>query len=208
MNTFYGFKIGQDQAYDTAGKRIPVTLVRVNPAVIVGAKTVEKDGYNAIKIALGFKKHLNKPLQGLLKNVTEKISPQYFKEIKTPIESGQALPENQTSISVGDVFTAGDKVKVTGTSKGKGFSGVVKRHGFKGGPKTHGQSNRQRHPGSIGSTTTPGRVLRGKRMAGHMGNVKSTIKNLSVFAISPEENLIKIKGLIPGPKGSLVKISK
>lgn len=203
MNTFYGFKLGQSQNYDTKGKRIPVTLIRVNPAMVVGVKTTQKDGYNALKIALGFKKHLNKPLLGLLKNVSEKISPRYFRELKT-----ETLPENQTVVNVSDIFTVDDKVKVTGTTKGKGFAGVVKRHGFAGGPKTHGQSDRQRHPGSIGSTTTPGRVLKGKRMAGHMGNSQSTVKNLSVFSISPEENLLTIKGLIPGPTGSLVRISK
>lgn len=203
MNTFYGFKLGQSQDYDTNGKRIPVTMIRVNPAVVIGVKTMEKDGYNALKIALGFKKHLNKPLSGLLKNLTEKISPKYFKELPT-----ETLPENQTQILATDVFATGDKVKVSGITKGKGFAGVVKRHGFAGGPKTHGQSNRQRHPGSIGSTTTPGRVYKGKKMAGHMGNVKATVKNLSVFAITPEQNLLVVKGLIPGPTGSLVKISK
>lgn len=203
MDTFYGFKLGQGQDYDGKGKRVPVTQIRVNPGVVVGVKTMEKDGYNALRIALGFKKHLNKPLLGLLKNVTEKISPQYIRELKA-----EALPENQTVVNVNDVFTVGDKVKVSGISKGKGFAGVVKRHGFHGGPKTHGQSDRQRHPGSIGSTTTPGRVLKGKRMGGHMGHTQSTVKNLSVFSISPEENLLVIRGLIPGPKGTLVKVSK
>lgn len=203
MDTFYGFKLGQGQDYDQKGKRIPVTMIRVNPAVVVGIKTVEKDGYNALKIALGVKKHLNKPILGLLKNVTEKISPKYIRELKA-----ETLPENQTILNASDVFAAGDIVKVSGITKGKGFAGVVKRHGFHGGPKTHGQSDRQRHPGSIGSTTTPGRVVRGKRMAGHMGNVQSTVKNLSVFSISPEQNLLVIKGLVPGPKGTLVKVSK
>lgn len=205
MNTFYGFKLGQSQDYDTKGKRIPITRIRVNPAVVVGVKTVEKDGYNALKIALGVKKHLNKPLLGILKNVSEKISPRYFREIKLN-ESDQL--DKLDKININDIFSINDKVKVTGITKGKGFAGVVKRHGFAGGPKTHGQSDRQRGPGSIGSTTTPGRVLKGKRMAGHMGNVKSTVKNLTVFSISPEENLLVVKGLVPGPTGSLVKISK
>jgi len=107
-----------------------------------------------------------------------------------------------------DHFAPGDKVKVTGTSKGKGFAGVVKRHGFKGGPKTHGQSDRERAPGAIGSTTTPGRVYRGKRMAGHMGNVKRTVLGLSIFAVKPEENLLVVKGLIPGNRNGLVKVIK
>lgn len=111
-------------------------------------------------------------------------------------------------ILISDIFNAGDKIKVTGISKGKGFAGVMKRHGFKGGPATHGQSNRPRHPGSIGQTTTPGRVYKGKRMAGHMGHAQVTVKNLSVFAIKPEENLLLIKGLVPGNKKGLLKIIK
>lgn len=105
-------------------------------------------------------------------------------------------------------LAVGDKVKVTGISKGKGFAGVMKRHGFKGGPATHGQSNRARHPGSIGQTTTPGRVYKGKRMAGHMGNVQVTVRNLPVFAVKPEENLLSIRGLVPGNKKGLLKIIK
>jgi large subunit ribosomal protein L3 len=108
----------------------------------------------------------------------------------------------------GGDLAVGDMVKVSGKSKGKGFAGVVKRHGFAGGPKTHGQSDRHRAPGAIGSTTTPGRVYKGKRMAGHMGNVTVTVKNLQVIASKPEENLLLIKGLVPGAKGSLLKISK
>lgn len=218
MDTFYGFKIGQGQDYDESGKRVPVTQIRVNPGVVVGVKTTEKDGYNALRIALGFKKHLNKPLLGLLKKLSvfanastgkaEKISPQFIKEIKLDESDKLDQLDKLDKININDVFTVGDKVKVSGISKGKGFAGVVKRHGFHGGPKTHGQSDRQRHPGSIGSTTTPGRVLKGKRMGGHMGHVQSTVKNLSVFSVSPEENLLVIRGLIPGPKGTLVKVSK
>lgn len=122
-------------------------------------------------------------------------------------ELGEAL-NAPGEIKIGDVFSLGDKIKVTGISKGKGFAGVVKRHGFKGGPKTHGQSDRQRHPGSIGQTTTPGRVYKGKRMAGHMGNVQRTVSGLKIFAVKPEENLLLIKGLIPGNKGELIKIVK
>lgn len=122
-------------------------------------------------------------------------------------ELGETLNIGNT-IKVSDILVLGDKVKVTGISKGKGFAGVVKRHGFKGGPKTHGQSNRQRHPGSIGQTTTPGRVYKGKRMAGHMGNVQRTVSGLRIFAIKPEENLLLIKGLVPGAKGGLIKIVK
>lgn len=121
---------------------------------------------------------------------------------------GKRWPITMVKFETKDVFAAGDKVKVTGISKGKGFAGVVKRHGFAGGPKTHGQSDRQRHGGSIGQTTTPGRVYKGKRMAGHMGNTTATVKNLQVFAVKPEENLLLIRGLVPGARNSLLKISK
>lgn len=183
MNTFYGFKLGQDQKYDSTGNRVPVTLVRVNPMTSVNSK----------QVGLGFKKHQNKA-QG-------KNNFRYFRE----------LGENLTApgeIKIGDVFSLGDQIKVTGISKGKGFAGVMKRHNFKGGPATHGQSNRARHGGSIGQTTTPGRVYKGKKMAGHMGNVQKTVVHLQIFDIKPEENLLFIRGLVPGNKGGLIKITK
>jgi large subunit ribosomal protein L3 len=158
-------------------------MVRVEPMTAVNAK----------QVGFGYKKHQNKA-QG-------DNNFKYFRELGENLNVGD-------KINVADVFNSGDKVKVTGTSKGKGFAGVVKRHGFKGGPKTHGQSNRQRHPGSIGQTTTPGRVYRGKRMAGHMGNVQRTVTGLEIFAVKPEENLLLVKGLVPGNVGGLVKISK
>lgn len=130
-----------------------------------------------------------------------KKTPNYLKSYQTEKNVGE-------KITISDVFVAGDKVKVTGTSKGKGFQGVVRRHGFHGGPKTHGQSDRQRHPGSIGQTTTPGRVYKGKRMAGHMGRDTVSVKNLEVFAVKPEENLLLIRGLVPGAQNALLKISK
>lgn len=209
MNTIYGFKLGQSQDYDSAGRRVPVTLVRVKPNVIIGRKTMEKDGYFAWQVALGTKKHITKPLSGILKNLQEKISPKYVREIKiTEEDSKKETPYEGVSLSAADIFNAGDKIDVSGVSKGKGFAGVMKRHGFHGGPKTHGQSNRARHPGSIGQTTTPGRVYRGKRMAGHMGVENVTLKNLEVFAVKPEENLLLIKGLVPGGKNGLLKITK
>ncbi len=183
MNIFYGFKISQGQDFDTAGKRVPVTFVRVEPMTVVNSK----------QVGLGFHKHQNKA-QGA-------NNFKYFRELGGTLNAGE-------KIQISDVFNSGDKIKVTGISKGKGFAGVVKRHGFKGGPKTHGQSDRQRHPGSIGQTTTPGRVYRGKRMAGHMGQSQTTVRNLQVFAVKPEENLLLIKGLVPGAKNGLLKITK
>lgn len=137
-----------------------------------------------------------------------------LKQDQAYTESGQRIPVTlikgkfEVSESGLEQFSPGDLVKVTGISKGKGFAGVVKRHGFKGGPKTHGQSDRQRAPGAIGSTTTPGRVYKGKRMAGHMGNVQRTVLGLSVFAVKPEENMLVVKGLVPGNKGGEVRVVK
>lgn len=197
MNLFYGIKKGQGQDYDAAGRRVPVTFIHVEPMTVWG--TSEK----TLKVAFGNKKHPNKALQGNLKNLTDKITPKYIREIKS-----EEKKDIGTKIAIADVFNAGDKVKVTGTTIGKGFAGVMKRHGFHGGPATHGQSVRPRHPGSIGSTTTPGRVFKGKKMAGHMGTGIATVRNLDVFAIKPEENMILIRGLVPGNNGGLVKISK
>lgn len=175
MNAFYGFKLGQSQDYDQAGKRWPVTMIKVEPLTVAKNSTV----------SFG---HKNKKTP-------------HFRTFQTDKNVGE-------QVIISDFFVAGDKIKVTGVSRGKGFQGVVRRHGFAGGPKTHGQSDRQRHPGSIGQTTTPGRVYKGKRMAGHMGSVQITVKNLQVFAVRPEENLLIIRGLIPGTKNSLVKVSK
>lgn len=199
MDTLYGFKIGQSQDFDAAGVRVPVTLVRLDPNVVVGTNN------RALRVVVGVKKHPNKPFSGILKNLSEKITPRFMREIK--ISEGETSTVG-TKLGMADIFNAGDMVKVAGLSKGKGFAGVVKRHGFRGGPKTHGQSNRQRHAGSIGQTTTPGRVYRGKRMAGHMGDQNVTVRNLQIFAVKPEENLLMISGLVPGGKGGLLKITK
>ncbi|MCL4397825.1 50S ribosomal protein L3 [Patescibacteria group bacterium] len=169
MDTFYGFKVGQSQAYDKEGFRVPVTMIKAEPLAIKNSRQVTVGKYTR--------------------------------------ELGETLTVGEP-IKASDVFVAGDKVKVTGISKGKGFAGVMKRHHFHGGPKTHGQSVRARHPGSIGQSTTPGRVYRGKRMAGHMGNVQRTVTGLQIFDVKPEENLLLIRGLVPGNKGGLIKITK
>lgn len=190
MNTFFGIKQKQGQDYDSKGFRIPVTWVFVEPMTMISNN----------QFAFGNKKHPSKSLQGILKD--QKLTPKYIRQIK---ESGKQIGDKMI---VSEVFSEGDKVKVTGTTIGKGFAGVMKRHGFHGGPATHGQSVRPRHPGSIGSTTTPGRVFKGKRMAGHLGNTTSTVRNLEVFKILPEENLILIRGLVPGNNGGLLTITK
>lgn len=194
MNTLYGFKIGQTSEFDSDGMRVPVTLVSIKPSVITGLKTMEKNNYWAMQIGLGTKK----------KN--KKVTSRFTREIKAEESEMKKVGEE---IQISDVFNSGDLIKVTGTSIGKGFQGVVRRHGFKGGPMTHGAtSTKQRHGGSIGQTTTPGRVYKGKKMAGHMGVETVTVKNLQVFAVKQEENLLLVRGLVPGAKGGLLTITK
>lgn len=199
-NSFFGFKQSQVQEFTDKGIRVPVTWVKANPMTII-----RKD-VASVLVSVGEKKRVNKPILGILQNLTEKVMPRFLRTLKATEFVEQDNLGSKMAIS--DVFQVGDRVKVEGVSKGKGFAGVMKRHGFKGGPKTHGQSVRPRHPGSIGQTTTPGRVYKGKRMAGHMGSNKVSILGLSIFAIKPEENLIGIKGLIPGYVGGLIKITK
>lgn len=196
MDYLYGLKLNQTQGYTSEGLRVALTRVKVDPCWLIAKK---ENGM--IQVAFGNKKHPSSPLSGMLKNLSEKITPRFIKEVKVSKEVSE-------KVTVGDVFNAGDKVKVSGKIKGKGFQGVVRRHGFKGAPKTHGTSTVHRHPGSIGQTTTPGRVYKGKKMAGHMGMTNVSIKGLEVFEVKPEENLLVIKGLVPGGKNTLLKITK
>jgi len=195
-------KIEMSARYDGWGRRVPVTLVEAGPCLVVGAKTLEKDKYSAVQIGFGKRKekHVKNPQKGQFKNLS--YIPKTVKEfrVENDFEIGQ-------EVKVG-IFEPGDLVKVTSISKGKGFAGVMKRWGFHGGPKTHGQSDRHRAPGSIGSTTTPGRVLRGKKMAGHMGNAQVTIKGLKVFEVDEEKNLLVLSGSVPGARGALLEIIK
>jgi len=213
INTIYGTKINQIQTFDTEGKRLVVTKIKTNPSFVVQIKTKDKDGYWALQLGIGSKgiKRINQPFKGQIKGANYKdTAPLYLREVGL----GKMSEEEIKKIKIGDEIKAenilkeGDKVKVTARSKGKGFAGVVKRWGFAGGPKTHGQSDRERAPGSIGQRTTPGRVWKGKKMAGHMGNVIKTIKVLKIFKIKKENNEIWLQGLVPGPKKSLIKITK
>lgn len=203
INAIVGKKLGQTQAFLQDGKRIPTTRIMVAGNVVAQIKSMEKDGYEAVQLGFGNTKKSAKPQQGHGKKAGLKETPRFFKEVKADkmddVEVGAA-------INVEEILGAGDKVDVTGTSKGKGYAGVVKRHGFHGGPKTHGQSDRHRAPGSIGQSTTPGRVYKGKKMAGRMGNAQVTVKNLEVIEVNGEELLIK--GLIPGSIGSIVTITR
>jgi large subunit ribosomal protein L3 len=207
LNTLLGSKAKMSQAF-IKGYRIPVTKVMAGPCVVTQVKKMDKDGYWAVQLGLGEKKikNISKALQGHLKGaIKEKKAPRFLVEIRLEKE-----PEMNVGdiIKASDIFKSGDIIAVTGTSKGKGFAGGVKRWGFAGGPKTHGQSDRQRAPGSIGATTTPGRVLKGKHMAGRMGNERVTIKNLHVVSVDPEKNEILISGPVPGIPGNLLIIKK
>jgi large subunit ribosomal protein L3 len=195
-----GKKIGMTQLY-REGKEVVVTAIEAGPCTVVQVKTEDKDGYNAVQVGFGTAKRLNSPEKGHVKKHGQ------FKHLREfNIEDPKSVKEGQ-KISA-DIFKAGDMVDVIGVSKGKGFAGGVKRHHFKGGPKTHGQSDRHRAPGSIGSTTSPGRVFKGLKMAGHMGNRRITAQNLQVIDVNPERHVILVKGAVPGPKNGLLIINK
>ena len=183
------------------GKAEAVTAIKAGPCAVIQIKTAAKEGYNAIQLGFGEAKRLNSPQRGHLKELGQF---RYLREFRT---------DDIETVEVGDrvdvsLFKAGDLVDITGVSKGKGFAGVVKRHHFAGGPKTHGQSDRHRHPGSIGATTSPGRVFKGMRMAGHMGNKRVTARHLEVFETDPARNLLVIKGAVPGATNGLLLIRK
>jgi len=205
MKMLFGFKIGMTRVFDKAGNMVPVTVIKAEPQFVIGVKTKNKDGYDALKVGFGNirKKLVNKPDAGQFKEAG--MDPyRYIREIK--IASGDEYKIGD-KIEV-DTFKAGENVHVTGVSKGLGFQGVVRRHGFKGGPKTHGQSDRLRAPGSIGQSSYPSRVWKGMKMGGHMGNEQVTVKNLLINSVEPEHNLILIRGAVPGKPGGLVKIVK
>ncbi len=212
INAILGLKIDQSQRFTTEGRRIPVTRILAGPCVVVDVKTEDRDGYNAVCFGFGNRRQitLTKPELGKLKKAgLDKNPPRFVKEIrldKEQLENEELKPGK--IVNVAEIFKEGDIIQVTGTSKGKGFQGVVKRHHFKGGSRTHGQSDRERAPGSIGQTTTPGRVYKGKRMAGRMGNDTVTIKNLKVVAVDGANNLLTISGLTPGGRNRLLIIQK
>ena len=200
-----GRKIGMTQIFDVNGAAVPVTLLEAGPCFVSQVKTAETDGYNAVQLAFGEekKKHLTKAHLGHLK-VNDLPPVRVLREFRTKkldgINAGDKLDAS--------VFAEGEHVDVIGVSKGKGFAGAMKRHGFRGGPRTHGQSDRQRSPGSSGATTTPGRVFKGKRGPGHMGNVQVTSSNVRVALVDAERNLIAVHGSVPGPKGGTVIIKE
>ncbi len=205
MPGLLGKKIGMTSVFSADGKNVPCTVIEVGPCVVTQVKTAEKDGYEALQLGFEDKKdkHTTKPQIGHFKKagVTPKRHLAEFKGFDSAYKMGD-------SIGV-DFFNDTEFVDIVGTSKGKGFQGVVKRHGFGGvGQATHGQHNRLRAPGSIGACSYPAKVFKGMRMAGQMGNERVTIQNLQILKIMPEHNLLLIKGSIPGSKGSIVIIEK
>ena len=197
-----GKKVGMTQVFDEAGKVVPVTVIEAGPCVVVQKKKTEKDGYDAVQLGFGdvSAKHVNKPEQGHFKK-NDVAFKKTLKEFR--LDDTSAL--NTGDIVKADVFAEGDVIDVVGTSKGKGFQGVVKRHGFGGvGQSTHGQHNRLRAPGAIGACSYPAKVFKGLRMAGHI----VTVQNLQVIKVMPEHNLLVIKGSVPGAKGSIVLVEK
>ncbi len=200
-----GKKLGMTQVYAVDGKQIPVTVVEAGPCVVLQKKTAETDGYNALQLGFGAKKthRLNKPEMGHLKKAGQGA----FSSLR------EFKAENVDDYNVGDevtcgtVFSAGDTIDVTATSKGKGFQGVMKRWNFSGGRSSHG-SKFHRAPGAIGCSAWPSRVFKGKKMAGQMGNERVTTQNLVVVEVRPEQNLVLVRGAIPGPKNGLVMLRK
>lgn len=205
MNTLIGKKVQQTQGFLENGTRIPVTVVAASGNVIMGFKTQEKDSYSAVQMGFGKTKKPTKALLGIAKKANLTEVPSVIREVR--VDDTNALELGKT-VNVDEVFKPGDIVNVTGTSKGKGFAGGVKRYNFRGGPKTHGQSDRHRAPGSIGSGTTPGRVYKGKRMAGNMGNDVVTVENLLIIDVDSAKNVLYLKGLVPGILGGVISITK
>ena len=205
MSGLIGKKIGMTSLYDEKGNNLACTIIEAGPCVVTQIKNEEKDGYNSVQLGFLDKKERN----------INKAEAGHFKNAKTAPKSNLFEFKNfENELSVGDVlnvdhFSEGEFVDISGTSKGKGFQGVVKRHGFAGvGQSTHGQHNRLRAPGSIGAASYPARVFKGMKMAGQMGNEKVTVQNLKVIKVVPEKNLLVIKGCVPGHKNSIITIKK
>ena len=195
-------KIGMTQIFDESGKVIPVTVVEAGPCVVAQIKTVETDGYNAVQLGFGDVKEskLNRPERGHFKKANVALK-KHLREFRLDSLEGIKVGDEIKA----DTFEAGEKVDIQGKTKGKGFQGVIKRHGQSRGPMGHG-SMYHRRPGSMGSTSTPGRVFKGKKLPGHMGVQTVTIQNLDVVRVDMDKNVILIKGSVPGPKGAILKI--
>jgi large subunit ribosomal protein L3 len=198
-----GTKLGMTQVFDETGKVVPVTVVLAGPCVVTAVRTPDNDGYSAVQIGFGEinPRKVTKPVAGLFEKAG--VTPRrYVAEIRTEGASEYTLGQELTA----ELFAAGQRVDVTGKSKGKGTAGVMKRHGFKGLSSSHGTQRKHRSPGSIGACATPGRVFKGVRMAGRMGAERTTVQSLTVHAVDGDKNLLLIKGAVPGPRGGLVVV--
>ena len=202
MKTLIGKKVGMTQIFDEKGRVIPVTVIEAGPCVVAQVKSVETDGYNAIQLGFGDVKEskLNKPEKGHFSKAN--IAPKkHLREFRLDSVEGITVG---TELTVTE-FAEGDRLDIQGTTKGKGFQGVIKRHGQHRGPMGHG-SMYHRRPGSMGPTSTPGRVFKGKKLPGHMGRVTVTIQNLDVVKVDSDKNVVLVKGSVPGPKGAILKL--
>ena len=202
MRGILGTKLGMTQVFDEDNQVVPVTVVEAGPCTVTQVKTAESDGYAAIQLAFGSKKRVNKPLAGHLAKAGID-SAKVLAELR--LEADDELPELGATIGV-DTFAKGDPIDVTGTSKGKGYAGVMKRHNFRGMGDGHGVKKKNRHPGAVGACATPGRTFPGHRMAGRMGGQRVTIQNLEVVDVDTEHSLILVKGAVPGSNGDIVFI--
>jgi large subunit ribosomal protein L3 len=196
-----GRKVGMTQIFEKDGSAIPVTVIETSPSTVVQVKTLKKDGYEAVQLGFGTRKRVNSPQKGHMKDLGQF---RYLREL-----SVDDISQWEAGTKVGcEIFEPGDLVDVSGASKGRGFAGVMKRHGFHGGPKTHGQSDKARAPGSIGAGTDPGRVIKGVKMAGHMGTNQVTVKNLKVVRVDSAKGVLMVQGAVPGNEGILVKVCR
>jgi large subunit ribosomal protein L3 len=196
-----GRKLGMTQVFEPDGSAVPVTVIEALPCTVVQVKTAERDGYEAVQVGFGTRKRVNSPLKGHMRKLGQF---RYLREFRVD-DIGEWEAGKQIGV---DVFEPGDIVDVSGATKGHGFAGVMKRHGFHGGPKTHGQSDRARAPGSIGAGTDPGRVIKGVKMAGHMGTGSATVKNLRVMRSDAAKGILMVKGAVPGNEGALLRVRR
>ncbi len=205
MHGLIGRKIGMSQVFAENGDAVPVTVIEAGPCYVTQVKTLERDGYEAAQIGFEAKKEkqTTRPLQGHFKKA--KVEPHRIVREVAVEDIGACEPGQVVGA---DIFETGERVDVTGYFKGRGFQGVVKRHGFRGGDKTRGQSDRWRHPGSIGQSATPSKVFKGTRMGGRMGNKRVTVRNLQVVGVDAEKNILLVKGAVPGHRNGYVLINR
>src|SRR2546427_2047625 len=196
-----GRKVGMTQFFEADGTSVPVTVIETEPNTVVQVKTKERDGYDAVQVGFGSRKRINSPLKGHMKRHGQF---RYLRELRV-----DDVQEWVAGKKVGcEIFEAGDLVDVSGASKGRGFARGMKRHGFHGGPKKHRPSDRARAPGSIGAGTDPGRVIKGMKMAGHMGTGQVTVKNLKVVRVDSDKGILMVRGAVPGNEGVLLKVRR